>query len=98
MPGEQAEFAVQILKPPASRLTIRTRLLRDGFQVYEGPATPLEPGGLKAGHFFARSVVEIPSGTEPGEYLLRRCGRSAPAAPSRQGLAVGAPQQLLRVE
>lgn len=69
-PGARAEFALQVINPPDSRLTIRTRLFRDGAQVYESEAKAVE-GASKASRFFTRAAIEIPSSLEPGDYLMR---------------------------
>jgi hypothetical protein len=71
-PGERAEFALQIINAPVAPLTIRTSLFRDGAQVYETAAKPIEARASKtAGRFFTHSAIDIPSSLEPGDYLMR---------------------------
>jgi VWFA-related protein len=70
-PGERAEFTLQIINPPDSRLTIRTHLFHDGAQVYESEAKPIETSASKATPFFTRSAIDIPSSLDPGDYLMR---------------------------
>ncbi|HXJ95756.1 MAG TPA: VWA domain-containing protein [Terriglobia bacterium] len=70
-PGERAQFTLQIINAPATPLTMRTRLFRDGAEVYESPATPVEMGTPRAGRAFTRGAIEIPANLEPGDYLMR---------------------------
>ena len=51
---------------------MRTRLLRDGAQVSESEAKPVEGGATKTGgRMLTHSAVEIPANLAPGEYLMR---------------------------
>jgi hypothetical protein len=71
-PGERAEFALQIINGPSAPLTIRTRLFRDGAEVYASQTKPVAAGASKAARsFFTHSAVEIPVNLEPGDYLMR---------------------------
>lgn len=72
--GQSAKFAFQIASggtPVAERLAMRTRLFRDGAQVWESQATPIETDAKKAANFFATGSLEVPEGLEPGKYMLR---------------------------
>jgi VWFA-related protein len=78
-PGQSASFAFQIAssgpRPKAERLTLRTRLFRDGVQVWESASmpvsSPVTTDARKTASFFARGSLEIPKGLDPGKYLLR---------------------------
>jgi len=70
-PGERAQFAFEIINAPAARLTMRTRLFRDGAEVYESPAAPVAVDTRKAGHVFTSAAIEIPANLQPGDYLMR---------------------------
>ena len=73
--GQSARFAFQIAsngpRPQAEQLAMRTRLFRDGVEVRESAAIPLETDATKAASFFVRGTEEVPPGLEPGVYLLR---------------------------
>jgi VWFA-related protein len=72
VPGERAEFALQIINAPRGPLSIRTRLFRDGAQVYESSPEPVDTGAAKAaGRVFTHSSIQIPANLEPGDYLMR---------------------------
>jgi VWFA-related protein len=70
-PGERAQFTLQIINAPDSPLTIRTRLFRDGAQVYESPAMPVETSKPTAGRAFTSGAIDLPASLEPGDYQLR---------------------------
>jgi len=70
-PGERAQFALQIINAPRSPLTIRTKLFRDGVDVYESPAMPVETGTSTAGRAFTHGAIDIPASLQPGDYMLR---------------------------
>jgi VWFA-related protein len=72
-PGERAQFALQIINAPASPLTIRTRLFRDGSEVYEGPAVPVVTGTSTstAARPLTRGAIDIPASLQPGDYMMR---------------------------
>jgi hypothetical protein len=73
--GQTARFAFQIAsggpQPKAERLVMRTRLFRDGVQVWESAAMPVETDAKKAASFFARGSFEVPQGLDPGKYMVR---------------------------
>jgi hypothetical protein len=72
--GQRAGFAFQIAssgpQPQADRLVMRTRLFRDGVQVWESAAMPVETDAKKAASFFVRGSLEVPK-VDPGKYMLR---------------------------
>lgn len=70
-PGERAQFTLQIINAPDSPLTIRTRLFRDGAEVYQSPARPVETAKPAAGGAFTSGAIDLPASLEPGDYLLR---------------------------
>ena len=73
--GQSARFAFQIAsrgpQPRAERLAMRTLLFRDGVEVWEGAAMPVETDVKKAANFFATGSLEVPKGLDPGKYMLR---------------------------
>ena len=73
--GQRARFAVQIVStgplPEVGLLAIRTRLFRDGVEVWKSAAMPVETDAKKAANLFARGSLEVPEGLDPGKYLLR---------------------------
>lgn len=50
---------------------MRTRLFRDGAEVWQSVATPVETNAMKAAGTFARGSLEVPRGLDPGQYLIR---------------------------
>ena len=70
-PGDRAQFAFEIINAPTAPLTMRTRLFRDGAEVFKSSATPVEMGPRKAGHAITSAAIEIPAGLQPGDYLMR---------------------------
>ena len=50
---------------------MRTRLFRDGAEVYESPAAPVAMGTRKAGRAFTSAAIEIAANLQPGDYLMR---------------------------
>jgi hypothetical protein len=73
--GQSARFAVQIIsggpKPKPEELEIRTRLFRDGVEVWESAALPVESDATRTASLFARGALEIPKGLDPGKYIVR---------------------------
>jgi len=73
--GQSARFAVQIIsggpKPKPEELEMRTRLFRDGVEVWESAAIPVESDATKTASLFARGALEIPKGLDPGKYIVR---------------------------
>ena len=70
-PGERAQFAFQVINAPGGPLTLRTRLFRDGAEVYQRLATPVVMSQGKTGRDFTSASVEIPTKLEPDDYLMR---------------------------
>jgi hypothetical protein len=72
-PGERAQFALQIINAPVAPLTVRTKLFRDGAQVYEGPAVPVAtgPSTATAARPLTHGAIDIPAGLEPDDYMMR---------------------------
>ncbi len=72
--GQTARFAFQIAsagpQPKAQQLLMRTRLFRDGVQVWESTAMPVESDAQKRPSFFARGSLEVPK-VDPGRYMVR---------------------------
>jgi hypothetical protein len=72
--GQSARFAFQIAssgpQPKADRLVMRERLFRDGAQVWESAAMPVETDAKKAASFFVRGSLEVPK-IDPGKYMVR---------------------------
>ncbi|MDR3700377.1 MAG: VWA domain-containing protein [Candidatus Sulfopaludibacter sp.] len=62
--GASVSFAVQITGAPADGLQMRTRLYRNGAQVWE--SAPLPVAGSAA-----RGSFEVPRGLDPGRYMVR---------------------------
>jgi hypothetical protein len=73
--GQNVRFAFEIAsggpQPEADRLTMRTRLFRDGAQVWESAAMNVETDAKKAASFFASGSLQVPKGLDPGKYMLR---------------------------
>ena len=73
--GQSARFAVQIIsggpKPKPEELEMRTRLFRDGVEVWGSAAIPVESDATKTASLFARGALEIPKGLDPGKYIVR---------------------------
>ncbi len=73
--GQTARFAFQIASggqsPKAEELAMRTRLFRDGVQVWESTPMPVETDVKKAASFFARGSFEVPKGLDAGRYMVR---------------------------
>ena len=73
-PGGHTQFAFEIFGAPehAQRLEAQTRLFRDGINVFESPAKPLQVGSKTVhGEAFGKDEIEIPSGLAPGDYFLQ---------------------------
>jgi hypothetical protein len=73
-PGERTRFAFEIFGAPdsAQKLESRTRLFREGTQVYEGPLKPLQVGTKTVkGEAFGADEIEIPGDLAPGDYFLQ---------------------------
>jgi len=72
LPGEPAEFALQVIDPPDAPLVMTARLFRDGSQVHEGQPQPITARSPKVGgRFLTHAAIEIPTDLAPGDYLLR---------------------------
>jgi len=73
--GQVARFSFQIAssgpKPKIERLEMRTRLFRDGVEVWHSGETPLGADTKKAEGYFASGSLEVPKGLDPGRYLVR---------------------------
>ena len=73
--GQRARFTFQIAsggaKPSIERLEMRTRLFRDGIEVWESAAMPVETDAKNKASFFARGAIEVPNGLDPGNYMVR---------------------------
>jgi hypothetical protein len=69
--GQTARFSLQIAsngpKPKMDRLEMRTRLFREGVEVWHSAATPVAADAKN----FAGGSLEVPKGLDPGEYLVR---------------------------
>jgi VWFA-related protein len=69
--GQTARFSFQIswngAKPNMDRLEIRTRLYRDGAEVWHSMSKPVAADPAN----FARGSLQVPAGLAPGNYLLR---------------------------
>lgn len=69
--GQTARFSFRIswngTKPNMDRLDIRTRLYRDGAEVWHSMSEPVAADPAN----FARGSLQIPAGLDPGNYLLR---------------------------
>jgi VWFA-related protein len=71
-PGERAHFALQIINAPVSPLTMRTRLYRDGAEIYASPALPVATGApTSAARPLTQCAIDLPAGLAPGEYMMR---------------------------
>ncbi len=72
VPGERAEFALQVINAPDAPLILRARLFRDSSQVHEDPPQPVDARSPKtADRFLTHAAIEIPADLAPGDYLLR---------------------------
>jgi VWFA-related protein len=73
--GQSARFAFQIASGGAqsktTQLAMRTRLFRDGVEVWNSAAMPVETDAKKAPSFFARGILEVPKRLDPGKYMVR---------------------------
>jgi hypothetical protein len=73
--GQSARFAFQITssgsKTKVEQLEMRTRLFRDGVEVWKSAATPLATDAAKTAGVFARGSLEVPKGLDPGNYMVR---------------------------
>jgi len=73
--GQSARFAFQITslgpKPKVEQLEIRTRLFRDGVEVWQSAAMPLVTDATKTAGLFARGSLDVPKGLDPGNYMVR---------------------------
>jgi hypothetical protein len=73
--GQVARFSFQIAssgpKPKIERLEMRTRLFRDGVEVWHSGVSPLVADTKKTEGFFASGSLEVPKGLDPGRYLVR---------------------------
>jgi hypothetical protein len=82
--GQTARFSFQIswngAKPNMDRLEIRTRLFRDGTEVWHSMPEPVSADPAN----FARGALQVPARLAPGNYLLRVDleDRNAPGAPA----------------
>jgi VWFA-related protein len=69
--GQTAGFSFQIswngARPNMDRLEIRTRLYRDGVEVWHSMSAPIAADAAN----FARGSLQVPAGLNPGNYLLR---------------------------
>ena len=73
--GQSARFAFQIIsagpKPKVEQLEMRTRLFRDGVEVWQSAATPLTTDASKTAGLFAGGSLDVPKGLDPGNYMVR---------------------------
>jgi VWFA-related protein len=72
--GQSVRFAFQISSAAGAKaegLELRTRLFRDGAQVWESDSTPLQSDAVKTSNPMARGSLTVPAGLVPGEYLVR---------------------------
>jgi VWFA-related protein len=69
--GQTARFSFQIAwngsRPNLDRLEIRTRLFRDGAEVWHSMSEPVAADPAN----FARGSLQVPARLDPGNYLLR---------------------------
>jgi hypothetical protein len=74
-PGQSARFSFQIAssgaKPQLGQLEMRTRLYRDGVEVWESEAMPVEADATKIAGTFVKGSLEVPKTIDPGNYLVR---------------------------
>ena len=73
--GQTARFSFQIAsngpKPKIEQLELRTRLFRDGVEVWHSASTPLAAAARKPEGYFASGALQVPKGLDPGRYLVR---------------------------
>jgi hypothetical protein len=73
--GQKARFGFQINsngpKPKVEQLEMRTRLFRDGVEVWHSAATPVETDATKAAGLLAKGSLDVPAGLDPGSYMVR---------------------------
>ena len=77
--GQRARFAFQIIsagpKPKVEELEMRTRLFRDGVEVWQSAATPVTTDApktaTKTAELFASGSLDVPQGLDPGNYMVR---------------------------
>jgi VWFA-related protein len=73
--GQSARFTFQIAsggpKSAIDRLEMRTHLFRDGVEVWESAAMPVETDAKNRASLFARGAIEVPKGLDPGRYTVR---------------------------
>jgi len=73
--GQSARFTFQIAsggpKPGTGRLEMRTRLFRDGVEVWQSAAMSVETDAMSKEISFAKGAIEIPKGLDPGKYMVR---------------------------
>ena len=73
--GQIARFEFQIAangpKPKVDRLEMRTRIFRDGVEVWKSGETPVEADATKTTGYFAKGTLEVPKGLDPGGYMVR---------------------------
>ncbi len=69
-PGGHARFAFQVVNPPhKGDVKYRTRLFRDGNQVYESPVVAMSLEKSKRG--IASGKIDIPATSEAGDYWMQ---------------------------
>jgi len=73
--GQVAKFSFQIAssgpKPKLEQLAMRTRLYRDGVEVWHSDPAPLAAETTKTEGYFAEGSLEVPKGLNAGRYLVR---------------------------
>ena len=73
--GQVARFEFQIAssgsKLKVDRLAMRTRIFRDGVEVWQSAETPVETDATKTAGTFAKGALEVPKGLDPGKYMIR---------------------------
>ena len=73
--GQVARFSFQIAssgpRPKFEQMEIRTRLYRDGVEVWHSAPVPLTADTKKSEGYFASGSLEVPKGLDPGRYLVR---------------------------
>jgi VWFA-related protein len=86
--GQVARFEFQIAssgsKLKVDRLAMRTRIFRDGVEVWQSAETPVETDATKTAGTFAKGALEVPKGLDPGKYMIRVevSDKDTPGAPS----------------
>jgi hypothetical protein len=69
--GQTASFTFQIAsggsKPKVERLAMRTRLFRDGVEVWHSTPVPVAADAA----YFAKGSLEVPKGLDAGDYRVR---------------------------